>query len=188
MPEIADLEAIQTLGFRGEALASIAAVSSVILASRVSGEDAATEIELIEGAVVGRKLRGADLGTSVTARGLFENFPARRKFLASPSSEASRVRAMVQRYALAYPDVAWSLSVDGRVSISTSGSGSLVDAVAEVYGAEVAGAMIEVDAALEDTAVRGLAAAPHLSRSSRSHITVFVNGRWVLPGRLGHAL
>jgi DNA mismatch repair protein MutL len=187
--ELSDLEAITTLGFRGEALASIAAVTSVTLVTKTEGERAATEMTVAEGEVRSTGPTGAPVGTSITVRGLFSNFPARRKFLSSASAEASRVRTLIQRYALAYPHVAFSLTSDGRRSVATSGTASLVDAVAEIYDATLAEAMLPIQE-LEDEPIRvtGLTGAPSVSRSTRAHINVFINGRWVHAGRLGHAV
>jgi len=186
---LSDLEAITTLGFRGEALASIAAVSSVTLVTKTDDEQAATEMTVAEGELRSTGHTGAPAGSSVMVRGLFSSFPARRKFLSSPSAEASRVRALIQRYALAYPHVAFSLTSDGRRSVGTSGTGSLVDAVAEIYDATLAEAMLPIQE-LEDEPIRvtGLTGAPSVSRSTRAHIHIFVNGRWIHPGRLGHAI
>ena len=186
---LADLEAIRSLGFRGEALASIAAVSRVELVTKMGAEKAATVIEVSEGEIVKVAPMGAADGTSVTVRGLFESFPARRKFLSSASAESARVKTLVQRYALAYPGVAFELRVDGRKVVSTSGSGALLDAVAEVYTPGVAAEMIPVDGVRPGVvSVTGLAGAPTVSRSTRGHINLFVNGRWISPGSLGHAV
>ncbi len=186
---LADLEAIRSLGFRGEALASIAAVSRVELVTKMGAEKAATVIEVSEGEITKVAPMGAADGTSVTVRGLFESFPARRKFLSSASAESARVRTLVQRYALAYPGVAFELRVDGRKVVSTSGSGALLDAVAEVYTPGVAAEMIPIDGVRPGVvSVTGLAGAPTVSRSTRGHINLFVNGRWISPGSLGHAV
>ncbi len=184
-----DLEAIRSLGFRGEALASIAAVSRVVLVTKTGSAEAATEIEVEEGRVVRVGPAGAADGTSVSVRELFASFPARRKFLSSASAEASRVRTLVQRYALAYPAVAFELTVDGKKAVSTSGSGALLDAVAQVYTPAVAAEMIPVEGVRPGViSVTGMAAAPTVSRSTRAHISLFVNGRWIHPGSLGHAV
>ncbi len=186
---LADLEAIRSLGFRGEALASIAAVSRVVLVTKMSSEDAATEIEVSEGELLRVAPAGAADGTSVTVRDLFASLPARRKFLSSASAEATRVRTLVQRYALAYPGVAFELKVDGRKAVSTSGSGALLDAVAQVYTPDLAAEMIAVQGDRPGLiSLTGLAGAPTVSRSSRAHISLFVNGRWIQSGSLGHAV
>ncbi len=186
---LADLEAIRSLGFRGEALASIAAVSRVVLVTKTGSAEAATEVEVEEGGIVRVGPAGAADGTSVTVRDLFASFPARRKFLSSASAEASRVRTLVQRYALAYPAVAFEMTVDGKKAVSTSGSGALLDAVAQVYTPAVAAEMIPVEGGRPGViSVTGLAGAPTVSRSTRAHIGLFVNGRWIHPGSLGHAV
>ena len=186
--ELADLETIGSLGFRGEALASIAAVSRAVLVTKTRGAPAATRIEVAEGSVEGVSPAGAADGTSITVRGLFSSFPARRKFLASAPAEAGRVRTLVQRYALAYPAVAFELSADGRRSVATSGSGVLLEAVAEVYSAELASQMLAVEGESSGgITVSGLAGLPDAARSRRGGVNIFVNGRWIQPGRLGHA-
>ncbi len=191
---LSDLDAITTLGFRGEALASIVAVSRVTLVTKTSDDDVATEMVVNEGEVERTAPKGATVGTSISAEGLFRGFPARLKFLSSASAEASRVRTLIQRYALAYPGIAWSLTVNGRRSVGTSGSGSLLDAVAEVFDAELAAAMLPVDGGeggdlgVCSVRVTGLTGAPSVSRSTRAGVNIFVNGRWVQPGRLGHAV
>ena len=186
---LADLEAIRSLGFRGEALASIAAVSRVELVTKTRSAEAATEIEVAEGEILRVATRGAAEGTCVTVRDLFASFPARRKFLSSSSSEASRARTLVQRYALAYPGVSFELKVDGRRAVSTSGSDALLDAVAEVYSPGLAAEMLPVHGGRPGViTVTGLSGAPTVSRSTRAHISLFVNGRWIQSGRLGHAV
>ena len=187
--DLADLEAITSLGFRGEALASIAAVSRVTLVSKTRQAQAATEIVVAEGEVESVSPAGAADGTSVTVRGLFAIFPARRKFLASAPAEAARVRTLVQRYALAYPAVAFELTTEGRRSVATSGSGVLLEAVAEVYSADLASQMLAVGGEPSGAvAVGGLAGSPATGRARRGGVNIFVNGRWIHAGRLGHAV
>ena len=186
---LADLETTRSLGFRGEALASIAAVSRVVLVTKMGSEDAATEIEVAEGEVLRVAPAGAADGTSVRVMDLFASLPARRKFLSSASAEANRIRTLVQRYALAYPGVAFGLTVDGRRAVSTSGSGDLLDAVAQVYTADLAAEMIALGGGRSGViSVAGLAGAPTVSRSSRAHISLFVNGRWIQSASLAHAV
>ena len=120
-----DLESVGTFGFRGEALPSIAAVSRVTMVSRPRGEDSGIQVELDAGALVRKQRVGAAPGTSVTVRGLFHNLPARRKFLRSAASEATRVQSAVGRFALARPDVGVGLTVQDKSLFMTSGSGSL---------------------------------------------------------------
>jgi DNA mismatch repair protein MutL len=179
---------ITSLGFRGEALPAIAAVAEVEMVSRPPGAQSAAFIRLAGGATVERGSRGAPVGTSVAVGGLFARQPARRKFLRSPSAEANQIASVVSHYALAYPAVRFSLSLDGRRALLTSGSGDLRDAVAAVYGADVAAAMLPIQPGDGPITVDGLAAAPHVSRASRGYVSLFVNGRWIQSRRLAYAV
>ncbi len=179
---------ITSLGFRGEALPAIAAVAEVEMVSRPPGTQSAAFIRLAEGVVVERGSRGAPVGTSVAVRDLFARQPARRKFLRSPSTEANQIASAVSHYALARPAVRFTLTLDGRQVLLTSGSGELLDAVAAVYGADVAAAMLPVRPGEGSVTVEGLAAAPHVSRASRGYVSLFVNGRWIQSRRLAYAV
>lgn len=177
-----DLWRVATLGFRGEALPSIAAAGEVELLTRVAGNDVGARIRLRDGEVVEEGSGATAPGTTFTVRRLFSAQPARLKFVRSPTSEAAQVSAVVAHYALAYPHVRFELHVDGRCTLQTGGSGSLVEAVGAVYGAEVAAAAIEVDGRGEREgapSVRGVAVDPRLHRASRNYISLFVNRRWV---------
>ncbi|GAG50274.1 unnamed protein product, partial [marine sediment metagenome] len=171
-----------------EALPAIAAVAEVEMVSRPPGAESAAFIRLDGGVAVERGSRGAPVGTSVAVRGLFARQPARRKFLRSPSTEANQIASVVSHYALAYPTVRFSLTLDGRQALLTSGSGDLRDAVAAVYGPDVAAAMLPVRPGEGPIAVEGLAAAPHVSRASRGYVSVYVNGRWIQSRRLAYAV
>ena len=183
-----DLQRIVTLGFRGEALPSIAAVADVEMASRPRGAEAGSWLRLEEGRPVARGQRGMAPGTVVSVWRLFARHPARRKFLRSPASEASLIAQVVSHYALAYPEVRFQLVVDGRQALSTPGSGSLRDAVAAVYGHQVASALLAVDWEREGVGVEGLVSPPQLARASRTYQSFFVNRRWVQNRRLSFAL
>jgi len=183
-----ELLRIETLGFRGEALPAIAAVAEVEMVSRPAGGESAVYVRLAEGAVVERGERGAPAGTAVTVRGLFGRQPARRKFLRSPSSEANQIASVVSHYALARPAVRFSLTLDGRQSLLTDGNGDLRDAIAAIYGGDVASALLPVAPGDGPIAVDGLVAAPHVSRAGRGYVSLFVNGRWVQSRRLAYAV
>ena len=186
------LDAITTLGFRGEALPSIAAVSTMTLLSRQAEQAGGVLVEADQGNIVRSVPQGTPPGTSVTVRGLFRNVPARLKFMKSASVEASRVRALLHQLALAYPDTAFHLDVDGRTAFSCPGSGDLRDTCSAVYGPKTAKGLLEV--AFPDqpeegtTAVRGLISPPDISRSSRSSINIIVNRRWIQSRPLTFAL
>ena len=188
-----DLEAISTLGFRGEALPSIAAVSNVSLVTRTASQDTGTRVDVADGQIVNRQPEGTAPGTAVTVRHLFRNFPARRKFLRSTATEASRIQTQTSRYMLAYPGVSFQLSLDGTNVLSSSGSGDLREVVSDVYRARVANEMLELIREQPDdqdphTVPSGLIGPPTLTRANRSHINIFVNGRWVENRMLSYAL
>ncbi|HYM15453.1 MAG TPA: DNA mismatch repair endonuclease MutL [Dehalococcoidia bacterium] len=178
----ADLWRVATLGFRGEALPSIAAAGDVEFLTRVAGNDVGARIRLRGGEILEEGSGATAPGTTFTVRRLFGLQPARLKFLRAPAGEATQVSSVVMHYAMAYPEVRFELTVDGRLSLQTPGSASLIDAIAAVYGAEVAAAAISIDAppANEgDTGVRGVVVEPRLHRSSRNYISLYVNRRWV---------
>jgi DNA mismatch repair protein MutL len=174
-----DLAAVATLGFRGEALPSIAAVAEVEAVSRPEGADSGAMVRLEGGEVRELRAVAAPRGTSIAVRGLFRRQPARLKFLRSASAEAGQIATVVSHYALAYPEVAFSLTVDGRETFATAGSGSRREALAGVYGPGTAASMLEVTDRSEDHALEALVGAPAVSRASRSYITIFINRRWV---------
>jgi DNA mismatch repair protein MutL len=174
-----DLERIATLGFRGEALPSIASVADVEILTLTAGTTAGTFLRLEKGVVTHRETRGRSQGTTVTVRHLFRHFPARLKFLKSPGTENSHIATLVTHYALAYPEVRFTLTVDGRETVRTPGSGELRDAVSEVYGPDVAQKMLNVAARDPAYTVTGLVSPPAVTRANRNYLSFFVNRRWV---------
>ncbi len=140
----ADLDHITTLGFRGEALASIAAVAQVTLLTRARDEETGALIRLAEGREIAREPAGGPPGTIVTVEHLFANVPARLKFLKQPATEASHIQQIVTRYALAYPERRFSLVSEGKLVFQSTGSGKLYDVLVKVYGLEMAREMLEV--------------------------------------------
>ncbi len=184
-----DLESIQSLGFRGEALPSIAAVAQVEVVTSAAGDRAGTYLSLKDGTITARRSQGRSQGTTVTVRNLFRKIPARLKFLKSVATENSHIANVVSQYALAFPEVRFSLSIDGRVALRTSGSGRLVDSIAEVYGAEVAENMLELkDTAVLSPKVNGMVGLPRISRLGRGYLSFFVNRRWVTSRMLARAV
>lgn len=185
----ADLEHISTLGFRGEALASIAAVSQVQMVTRAAGEPIGSRIRLEGGAILTREPIGAPQGTVVTVENLFYNVPARLKFLKSEATERARIEALVTRYALAYPDRRFRLTHDGRLAFQSSGDGDRYAALVAVLGLDTARQMLELPPTQAGTIqVSGYVSLPTLSRANRSQITLFVNGRWVQDSHLSYAI
>ena len=191
---IQDLEAISTLGFRGEALPSIAVAASVSLLTRSADEELGTRLELVGGKIARKESQGVSTGTSVTVRHLFRDFPARRKFLRSTATETSRMQTLVTRYALAYPEVRFQLTVEGSTGFSSPGSGELRDVIAAVYSLEIAQAMLELsqrpdaEDGLPPLSISGLISPPSVDRANRSYISLFVNRRWIQSRALGYAL
>ena len=188
--DASDLDAIPTLGFRGEALPSIASVARVSLVTRHADEDSGTLLEIDEGRITGRQRQGTSPGTVMTVRQLFRNVPARRKFLRTTATETSHIQNMVTRYALAYPEVRFALNT-GRSSLLTPGSGSLREAIAAIHSLNVAENMLDVadfDERAADRIVAGMVSQPALSRANRGYISFFVNRRWVQSRMLGYAL
>ena len=185
----ADLERITTLGFRGEALASIAAVSQVQMVTRAAGEPLGSRIRLEGGTILVHEPVGAPQGTVVTVENLFFNVPARLKFLKSEAAERARIEALVTRYALAYPDRRFRLTHNGRLAFQSSGDGDRYAALVAVLGLDTARHMLELPATWAGAIqVSGYVSLPTLSRANRSQITLFVNGRWVQDSALSYAI
>jgi DNA mismatch repair protein MutL len=180
-----DLWAIATLGFRGEALPSIASVAQVVCVTRAAGEELGTELRVAGGEIQSRTSRGCSPGTTFSIRNLFYNAPVRREFLRSEATEASAITAVVTQYALAYPEVRFSMLLEGRLALQTSGRGDMREALIDLYGLDVARQLLPVEATHgEDRSqvrVRGLVSPPGLTRSSRGYIHMFVNRRAIQP-------
>ena len=161
-----DLSHLSTLGFRGEALASIASVAQVALLTRARDEETGTLIRMAEGREIGREPRGGPPGTLVTVEHLFANVPARLKFLKQPATEAAHIQQIVTRYALAYPERRLSLVSDGKLVFQSTGSGKLYDVLVKVYGLEMAREMLEIRRTDEAANQRGRSRQPFAIRSS----------------------
>jgi DNA mismatch repair protein MutL len=183
-----DLFHISTLGFRGEALASIASVSRLTLTTRQPNNAAGARIRVEGGHAGGIETIGAPAGTVVRVEDLFYNVPARLKFLKQDVTERQQIEALVTRYALAYPAVRVHLFVDGKPTVQTSGNGNQREVLAQLYGVEIARQMIEVSLEDEGMHLTGFTSPVALTRSNRKEITFFVNGRWVQDSALTSAL
>ncbi len=186
-----DLSRVTTLGFRGEALASIAAVSRLTLVSRPAAQTAATRIRLEGGHQASLGSAGAPAGTMVTVENLFYNVPARLKFLKAEATETGHIYRVVSHYAMAYPHVRFSLQNDNRTTFQTTGSGQLFDALVAVFGLETARQMILVESEEAEEShikVYGYVGAPSLHRGGRDKIIFFVNKRWIQDRSLNQAV
>jgi DNA mismatch repair protein MutL len=183
-----DLFHIATLGFRGEALASIGSVTRMTVISRADGSEKAVQM-IVEGGQTGRiEPVGAPVGTVIRVQDLFFNVPARLKFLKSDATERRNIDELVTRYALAYPFVRIHLFQDGRPSLMTSGNGDRREVLATLYGVENAKQMLEVLSEEDGLCVTGYISPISLTRSNRREITFFVNGRPVHDQALSAAL
>ena len=191
LSEVEDLDAVATLGFRGEALPSIAAVAQVEMRTRPGEEDSGTRIEVEDGEVRSLTTIGAPVGTTVIVQNLFRNFPARRKFLRSAASELTRIQSVVTHYALAYPGVGFELKPDRGRTFVSPGSGDLREAVSAVHGREVATSMLALAPTAEEQetpSVSGLISPPSTDRANRTYISLFVNRRWIQDRSLSYAI
>ena len=184
------LDSIGTLGFRGEAIPSIAAVSQMTLTTRPRDASGGQQVRYQWGQKLSEGAQGCSPGTAVTVSDLFGNLPARRKFLKSNSAETSRIRELINRYALAYPEVRFQLVVEGRALVATPGSGNPAEAVLAVYETDIASGMLRVqtDDPESGYGVDGFASAPRLNRANRTYMTFFINRRWIQSRMLSFAL
>ncbi len=209
LTDVSDLECITSLGFRGEALASVAAVSQVTLLTRPREQTVGQYLRVDSGEIVREEGRGCPGGTVVTVEHLFHNVPARLKFLRQPQTEAGHIHTVVTHYALAYPGIRISLTTDGRQTFQSTGNDKLYDVLIAVYRLEVAEQMLEVEGPERISAnlseqpepsatpgppisippsVSGYAGRPTLHRANRRYITLFVNRRWIQDRSLAYAV
>jgi len=189
-----DLGRLHTLGFRGEALASIAAVSELTLASRpiesenLTEESAAALITIRGGEVTQRGRRARLHGTTVTVRDLFYNVPARLKFMRGARTETGHILQLMRRYAMGFPAIRFNLTIEETVALQTGGTGDLAATLAELYQLPLAEMLHPVSTTAEHYTLHGYVGNRALAQSSRQHIMLFINGRWVQTRPLQDAL
>lgn len=174
-----DLDAIATLGFRGEAMASISAVAKVELITRAQSEELGTRYEIAGSQELDFSDAGCPVGTTIAVRDIFYNTPARMKFLKKDVTEGNAVSAVVESMAISHADISFRFIRDGKQILMTSGNGILKDAVYSVFGKEFASSLIEVDYSINHMRISGLVTKPHASRKSRSMQYFFINSRMV---------
>ena len=177
---VRDLESIGTLGFRGEALASIAAVARMTIVSRDPDSDGGHYVIAADNEIIERGTQGAPFGTTVYVRELFKNVPARLSFLRSPAAEATRCVNVLTQYALAHPNVALRVIVDGRLAFHSPGSGDASHVLLEMWGPDTTSGMLPIQpTTMGGTTVTGYASEPGTTRPRRTGQILFVNGRLV---------
>lgn len=177
--EIGDLENIGTMGFRGEALASICAVSEVEMITRTESDEEGTYVKMERGKAVSTGEIACNRGTVLSVKNLFMNVPARMKFLKKNSTESGYVADVLGRIALSKPDIAIKYICDDKEIFATSGDGNLINAILKIYGRECAENVIELDYSEDGVRVFGVIGKPEISRGNRTRQTLFVNGRYI---------
>ena len=183
-----DLSFVTSLGFRGEALSSIAAVSKIELCTKVKDSMTGTIYRMQGGEEISLEEAGLPDGTTVIVKDLFYNTPARLKFLKSAQTEAGYILDMVNKIALSHPDIAIKLTSNGSVRLSTSGNGDLKDAIYAVFGREITSHLLPVNATDEVITLSGYLAKPEISRANRNFELFFVNGRYVKDAIISSAI
>lgn len=173
-----DLFHIRSLGFRGEALASIASVSKVRVTTCHDGS-IGHQIDVIDGETVNRTLAQARQGTEITVESLFYNTPARLKYVKSLHTELGKITDIINRFVISFPYIKFTLVADGRVLIASNGNGKMQEAMAVVYGMKIAQDLVEVNGRTGDYEVRGFIAKPEHTRSIRHYMSLFINGRYI---------
>ena len=174
-----DLNTVTSMGFRGEALASIAAVANVELVSKTAEQEIGYKVVIEAGDVLQKEETGCRTGTTITVKNLFFNTPVRYKFLKKDYTESGYIEDVITRIALVNPNVAIKLINTGKTVIQTNGSGNLKDVIYSIYGKDIANAILEVNYQYEDITVSGVIGKPEISRSNRSHQLFFVNKRYI---------
>lgn len=172
-----DLRTVTSMGFRGEALASIAAVSEVQMITRVKSSVQGVSVRVRGGSILEVKPAGCPVGTSITVRELFFNTPARYKFLKKDSAEAAAVSDALNRISLAYPDISFKLVSNGTVILHTPGNDDLKSTIFSIYGAQTAKHLLEVDYQDENVKIKGYIGKAEIARSNRNHQTICINRR-----------
>lgn len=183
-----DLNTIKSMGFRGEALASIAAISKVEMISRTSSQPNGYRVIVEGGNILEKSETGAPIGTTIIVTDLFYNTPVRYKFLRKDFTEAGYIEDAVSRIALSHPEIAIKLINSGRTVIQTNGSGDLKTTIYSIYGKEIANSVIDVDYKADDIHIYGVIGKPEIARSNRANQIFFINKRYVKDKTLASAV
>ena len=185
--ESRDLEYVRTMGFRGEALASIAAIAKVQMLSKAIGKDNGYQIDVEGGDIVDKHEAGCAPGTSITVKELFYNTPVRYKFLKKDFTESGYIEDAIKRLALVNPNISFKFINNGKIELQTSGNGRIEDVVYAIYGKEVLENIIPVDYQYEDIYIKGVIGKPMIARSNRTNQLFFVNKRFIKDKTLSSA-
>ena len=185
--ESRDLEYVRTMGFRGEALASIAAIAKVQMLSKAIGKDNGYQIDVEGGDIVDKHEAGCVPGTSITVKELFYNTPVRYKFLKKDFTESGYIEDAIKRLALVNPNISFKFINNGKIELQTSGNGRMEDVVYAIYGKEVLENIIPVDYQYEDIYIKGVIGKPMIARSNRTNQLFFVNKRFIKDKTLSSA-
>ncbi|ATF40788.1 DNA mismatch repair endonuclease MutL [Weissella paramesenteroides] len=183
-----DLFRVQSLGFRGEALPSIASVADVVLQTATADAEQGAKIHYQGGKIIEETGTNARQGTDITVSDLFFNTPARLKYLKSQATELSQIVDVINRLAMSYPNVAFHLVHNGKELLQTAGNGNLQQVIASVYGVQQARKMLSVSAHDNDFEINGFISLPELTRANRSYISILINGRFVKNYNLSKAI
>ena len=186
--QVDDLQAIATLGFRGEALPSIASVSRFNLQTRQAGAELGTEIKITGGKTTEIGVAGCNLGTTIRVEDLFFNTPARKKFLKTNNTESGRINEFIIKLAISHPEIAFKLINNNKSSLATPGRGDLKETLQSIYGASVGQSLLPLEFEDEDIKLWGFVSKPSAIRSSRSWQTFIVNGRIIASRAIAKAI
>ena len=183
-----DLQKITSMGFRGEALASVAAIAKVVLTTKNVNEEIGSKVRVEAGNIVSRKEIPCNTGTTIEIYDVFYNVPARFKFLKKDYTEAGYIEDAVTRIALAYPHISFRYINNGKTIIQTSGTGNLHDTIYDIFGKEVYNAVLPIDYESGDMKVFGMIGKPVISRSTRMHQFIYINNRYIKDKTISSAI
>lgn len=182
-----DLFHIRTLGFRGEALASIASVSRVTVNTCNDGK-VGHQIKVENSQIVSRNLHAARIGTEMIVEDLFYNTPARLKYVKSLQTELGKITDIINRFIMSFPEIQFTLISDEKVVVQSTGNGKLNEAMAVIYGMKIAKDIVEINGETGDYKVHGYIAKPEHTRSNRHYMSIFINGRYIKNFMLSKAI